>query len=78
MNVFQCALDEKAELFCLEIAEHMREFFQISQREAIGRIEEHWKDIKIGGPGEIAYHQDAEKWAKDIYYTSDSFYWVAE
>ena len=78
MDKFPCAIDEEAESFCDGIAENMANIFDIENEEAVGRINEHWKDVKIGGPNEIAYHEDAEFWAKQIYYENGTYWWQAE
>ena len=76
MGKFPCAIDTQAETFCLRIARRMKTFFEISEDEAIGRVNEFFSNTKIGGPAEIAYHRVAEDWAKLIYYEEGTWYWV--
>ncbi|MEW8987645.1 MAG: hypothetical protein AB2401_11715 [Bacillus sp. (in: firmicutes)] len=57
-----------------EIAKKMMELFGISEKEAIGRINRHWRGETIKGPKDLIYHEDPEYWAKTIYYGKDSMW----
>lgn len=67
--------DERAKLFCLEIAQEMIRLFEISMSEAIGRINREFKDERIFGPNQI-YRRDPEEWAKTIYYEPGTYWWI--
>lgn len=67
--------NENEKLFCLEIASEMAKIFNISISEAIGRINNQWKGVRIDG---MVYHHNAESWAKTIYYENGAFWWVDE
>jgi hypothetical protein len=73
LNKYEFKTDEQAEAFCDKIAECMVSFFSISLDEAIARVNQQWKGQAIVGL-DIVYHKDPENWAKDIYWTADS-YW---
>lgn len=71
---FGCAGDAEALRFCREIAEYMVQEFGIRRREAVGRVNEAWANPEhrnwIVGD-DIAYHETAGYWAKNIYYGPD-------
>jgi hypothetical protein len=78
MNEFVFPTDDKGLAFCREIALEMRSLFEISEEEAIGRINRQWKHTEITGDKNIVYHEDSTSWAKDIYYGHDSAWWKGE
>lgn len=81
---FPCAADATALSFCREIADQMRARFGITAAEAVARINQRWSEP--GGSGrtprvwivglDVAYHETAEFWARDIYYGPDSRWWI--
>jgi hypothetical protein len=75
MGKFPYALDGKAENFCLRIARRMMVFFNITEEEAAGRINDYWKKEKIVGIN-LVYHREGDDWAKLIYYEAGTWYWV--
>ena len=73
---FPCATDDEANRFCEHIAMEMVQRFSISMVEAVTRINRQWRGQQIGGPEEIAYHEDEEFWAQDIFWGHDSSWWI--
>ncbi len=73
---FPCAIDTKAQRFCERIAAEMIRRFSISKEETVARINHQWSNLKIGGPDEVAYHEDEEYWAQTIYLGKESCWWI--
>lgn len=73
---FPCAIDEQAIRFCEQIATEMTRRFAITPGEAVTRVNSHWCGQQIGGSDEIAYHEDEEFWAQDIFWGHDSSWWI--
>jgi hypothetical protein len=78
MSRFTFSTDADSEAFCLEIAAKMIELFGIPESESIGRISRHWDGQSITGPCDMIYHEDAEYWAKTVYFGKESFWWKGE
>lgn len=76
MRKFLFAVDQEAESFWEEVAEKMVILFNISKDEAIGRINEQWKNTIIGGSDHITYHENTEYWAQFIYYENGTYWWL--
>ena len=58
-----------------EIVGEMIRLFGISETEAVSRINRQWGRLRFSGPDEVVYHEDAETWAKNIYYGHESAWW---
>jgi len=72
-------LDVEAKEFCERVVSEMVTLFSITEEEAITRVNCHWAHIEsIGGQEELIYHEDERFWAQDIYYGSDSYWWLEE
>ena len=56
-----------SEIFCLCFAQEMVNFFNISEEEAIQRINNSWKENDFTEENDMIYHEDPEFWAKTIY-----------
>ncbi|TQF70151.1 hypothetical protein [Pseudoalteromonas luteoviolacea] len=70
--------DIEAENFCKEVVQCMSELCSISKEEALSRVNHHWLHLEVfGGEDEIAYHEAPDFWAQDIYYGSDSYWWLS-
>jgi hypothetical protein len=76
LSPFSFVTDHDGEAFCVSIAAEMERLFEISRPEAIGRINRHWAGQTISGPDDLVYREDESFWAKAIYYTSDSNWWI--
>jgi hypothetical protein len=73
---FPYAVDAEAETFIASIIGEMCTRFGIAQEKAEARVAGVWGRLKIGGPEEIAYHEDEAFWACNFYYGKDSFWWI--
>ena len=76
MNKFSFITDAESESFCLMIAEEMMRIGGITEAEAIGRINRQWQGIDFIGSTDITYHRNPEHWAKTIFYTDDTLWWL--
>lgn len=76
MSVFSFRTDKKSEAFCLRIAQEMRHLFNMSETEAIKRINRQCMGKEWVGPNHVYYHESADEWAKFIYYEGDSYWWM--
>jgi hypothetical protein len=77
---FTGAGDADAATFCNEIADLMVTKFGISRNEAVERINQRWSGdggVWIVGL-DIAYHEDSDHWASDIYYGHESCWWLPD
>ncbi|GEB35861.1 hypothetical protein BPA01_54410 [Brevibacillus parabrevis] len=50
--------------------------FQITEEEAVGRINMHWSNTEIMGGCCMVYHESPEFWAYEIYFGSNSRWWA--
>jgi hypothetical protein len=83
---FPCAGDMKALAFCREMAGEMVRAFGISHAEAVARVNRQWSEPGPSGRVprvwivglDLAYHQEPDDWAGDIYYGKDSRWWHPE
>ena len=75
---FPCAINADAEAFCRRIVIEMIRRFSIPQKNAVARVNLHWQGQQIGGPEEIAYHEDEVFWAQDIYWGHNSYWWLTD
>lgn len=74
---YEFEVDSDGGRFCEEIVEVMVNHFGITRDEAVERINRHWRGQKILGE-DVIYHEDAEYWAKTIFYGKDSLWWLEE
>lgn len=74
----QIKANKEAAEYLYEIAKEMTSLFQISQEEAIGRINKHFGSREFITSTEVnaLVHEEQDIWAKHIYYGKDSFWWV--
>ncbi|MFM1652555.1 hypothetical protein ACI7RC_10705 [Brevibacillus sp. B_LB10_24] len=70
--------DKQGEEFLIDIKNKMIELFNITEEEAVGRINRMWSGKKLIGDEQIVYHEDDTYWAKTIYYGKSSFWWLKE
>jgi hypothetical protein len=73
---FSFLLDAEGRAFCDEIIATMVGLFGISEQEALGRINNHWKNYALLGKDNIVYHELADFWAKTIYYEDGAYWWL--
>jgi hypothetical protein len=78
VNKFTFPTDAKGQDFCEEIVLEMINLSQISEDEAVGRINRQWRRTEITGLKNIVYHEDSTYWAKNIYFGHDSHWWKDE
>lgn len=72
-------LDDEATQFCEDIVKEMVSLLSITEDEALKRVNSHWSHLEvIGGLDELIYHEKPSFWAQEIYYGSDSYWWIGE
>lgn len=64
-----------AEEFCEELVEEFVRLFGISRAEAVGRVDQAWKDDDFE-PEDLRLHETPEYWANTIYFGHDSQWWT--
>ena len=69
-------IDREGEEYCIEIALLMVSLFQITEEEAVGRINDHFKYQKIVVSDHPVYHELPDFWAKTIYYGPAVYWWI--
>jgi hypothetical protein len=74
MRSYEFVVDAEARAFCDDIVQCMLSAFDISEAEALGRVNRQWRrnDFKFQ---DVRYHETDEFWAHDIYFGHDSFWW---
>ena len=75
MKKFSFPVDDRGKGFCCAIAYEMVRLFSISEDEAVGRINQAWRNVKLIEAEHPLYHEDEAFWANDIYYGHDSKWW---
>jgi hypothetical protein len=79
MNKFVFKTDNEAEEFCMSIVDEMKKLFNITEEEAIGRINDFWSHLEgFQGENMLIYHETEEFWAKEICYGHASKWWAKE
>ena len=78
MSPFTFITDQESQTYCLEIAQEMVDTFNISEEEAIGRINNGFLNQSIVGDDLAFYHEVPEYWAKSIYYEQGVHWWLGE
>ena len=68
--------DTHSDAFCKRIASEMVRLFQITEEEAIGRINRGWGHLPEFL--HIAYHETAEHWAHHMYFGHESYWWILD
>ena len=63
---------------CDRVVIEMQRLFGVSAAEALGRINRQWAGDDLSSPDDIVLHEEEEFWAKTIYYTKDSMWWLDE
>jgi hypothetical protein len=66
----------KSDASCRRIAAEMVRLFGVSDEEAIGRINQAWRGLDLGGEGDLIYHELPDHWAQTIYRSDELFWWV--
>ena len=75
---WQFPTDAEFAAWCDQIADQLIARFGVSREEAIGRINRDWRLCDCLGPYVyLAYHEDPDYWAEEIYFGKDSRYWMA-
>ncbi|MCW1925666.1 hypothetical protein OKA05_24115 [Luteolibacter arcticus] len=68
--------DDQSTAFFDEISGEMIALFNISQDDAVGRINRQWKGQSFVGPDDLIYHETAVFWAKTLYYGVRVKWWL--
>jgi hypothetical protein len=76
MSEFTFKTDEKSYAFMQSIVAEMMQQFSISRNEAVGRLNSAWTRMEIKGPDHVIYHEYQKFWANNMYYGTDSFWWL--
>lgn len=76
MRQFAFKTDEESAEYCEAVIQEMVRLFDISEEEALGRMNRAWRGIEFVGDDDLIYHEDEEYWAKNIYYGKDSAWWM--
>jgi hypothetical protein len=77
MNRFTIKLDSEGEEFFNEVVDKLIELFEITEEEAIGRINRYWGKTDFTGKEYlIISHDGEEEWAKTLYYGKESHWWL--
>jgi hypothetical protein len=77
-RIFTFPIDANGQDFCEEIVREMISLFQVSEDEALGRINREWRNVKLIGIEHVIYHEGKRFYAKDIYFGHDSHWWKDE
>ncbi|MEM7346680.1 MAG: hypothetical protein AAF485_20750 [Chloroflexota bacterium] len=72
---FEFFTDDESHDYCIEIMGEMRSLFNISEEEAVARMNREWKGLHLIGD-DLIYHESPSFWAKNICYGSESHWWV--
>lgn len=76
---FDFVTDDEAKDYCIEVVEQMMKLFNISQQEAVGRVNRAFVGEKLVGSCEDLwwlYHEIPEDEARFIYYEPGTYWWV--
>jgi len=68
--------DEDAKAYCIEIVKQLMVLFDVSQEEAVGRINRAFAGQQLGGSDDWIYHEMPEDQAKFIYYEVGTNWWI--
>lgn len=69
--------DAESEEFMLNIVREMVQIFEISEGEAVVRVNDKFKGQEFLGY-DMIYHETYDFWAKNIMYGHHSFWWLNE
>jgi len=78
MRQFKFTTDQESEEYCLRIVQKMVSLFNISEDEALDRLNQNFSDQVIVGDDLPFYHETSEYWAKSIYYEPGVYWWLGE
>lgn len=78
MSIFDFTTDSDSEKYCLEVAECLVNFFDLTWDEAVGRVNRHWRNMSFLGQDDLIYHELPETWARNIYYDASWPWWKDE
>ncbi len=72
---FKFITDKESQYFSEEIVREIIVQFGVSEREAVGRINQLWEGQEVIGDS-VVYHEEPDYWAKVVCYGADCFWWV--
>jgi hypothetical protein len=75
---FKFETDAESRAFVEEVVSKIVELFGVSLEEALGRVNRHWKGLRLVGPDLMIYHESPQALAKFIYYGPDVSWWKGE
>ncbi len=73
---WQFATNAKSDAYCREIVAEMVRLFELTEQEAVGRLNQHWRGQDILDEYDIVYHELPEHWAHVVYLGRDSYWWI--
>jgi hypothetical protein len=76
MDKWAFEADTELNELCDSIVAEMIRLFDISEDEAVLRINRQWKGQRFKGHWDMVYHEDALTWAKNIYYGHEYYWWI--
>ena len=75
---FDFKTDKQSAAHCDDVVQALRKLFSISEEEALGRVNRHWRGQKIVGNEDMIYHESPEDLARFIYYEPGAPWWKGE
>ena len=80
MGLWTFEVTEEAAIYLDQIRGEMLLLFDITDDEAIGRINRHFSGQTITSDEQVLnlLHEEQDQWARHIYFGRDSFWWVRE
>lgn len=75
MSCFNFKTNEESDIFFLEIANKMVNYFKITHEEAIGRINKQWSTVDTTIDFDYITHELTSDWAYIVYYGHSSRWW---
>ena len=76
MNGLSFSTSEKTAPFFERIAQTMMDSFGVDRREALDRMNRHWKGQSIVDEDDVLFHEDETFWAFTVYYGAHSRWWL--
>lgn len=65
---YEFTTDDESRSFCDQIVACMVEMFNITEAEAVGKLNKFWGGLSFIGPRDLIYHEDEQYWANVVYY----------
>lgn len=68
--------DNEAYEYCMLIIKDMITSFNITEEEAVDRMNSDWGHIEKIDKDDIMFHEEPDYWSRKIYYNSDCYWWL--